>query len=1017
MQVASAAMHSARRPLAETSEMSATVTVTSVHGSAVLGFSPATGVGHDDVPAAGRTLGRFVLLDTLGRGGMGVVCKAYDPALRREVALKFLHPDLEHDGRTQILREAQAMAQLSHPNVVTIYDVVLHADVIVIAMEYVRGQTLRSWLDGMPASGWPKVLHAFIQAGHGLAAAHRARLVHRDFKPANVFVSDENRILVGDFGIARHRHGARAFMPEQGDALEKELAGTPRYMAPEQHDGCEVDSRTDQYAYCVALWEALCGVPPFSGAELETLANAKASGPPPWPERSGARRVPRKIAAAVIRGLAPNPEQRWPSMPLLLAALEDASSSSRRKRRISAAVAVAASSVPWLWTWSVERVAHCSGAEGQLQRVWDTEQRDSARAALLQTGIAYAAQTADRAEAMLDRYAEEWAAQHRAICEATVVLGTQTQSVMDLRMSCLHRRKVELKATVSVLQRADEQVLGKAVQLASALPSLSRCSDVPALAAETPPPEDPVDAAKVEQASALLAEVTALQRAGRYEQALQTLEVADGIALDVRYAPVHAGLAHRRGLLLEIQGQYAAAEATLQRALDEALAAGIGEVAAQVASDLALVVGARQGRLAEGAWLIELAITLITRQRDGAEQTAAQTEIESYARKQWGTLLRAQGRYAESEAQQRQALALQERVYGSKHPNIAPARNSLAIALQDQGRYDAAEAEYRQVLSLIEAAYGDAHPWMAHAQGNLATVLHSLGRYDEAEALFRQALALREKVFGSMHPLVAQAHGNLASALFVLGRYDQAESEFRHALRLHEHLSGLDSADVAGARADLALALSARGRHIEAEAEQRIALASHQKIYGPEHPLSARMHGDLGDALSNLGRHADAEEEQRLAVAIYEKILGLEHPDALRPLTSLAGTLATRGNHREAEQRYRQALELALVTVGPEHPEAAVVHFAFGVFLVARDRLDEARQQLERAWSIHATVHISPNVRAATAFALAQLLWRTRADRRRAFELAELAQRDYRAAGDGARDQRLELTAWLAARR
>jgi serine/threonine protein kinase len=296
------------------------------------------------VPPTGTVHGRYLVIEELGHGGMGVVVRAYDPKLQREVALKVLRQDVMADAaRVRMIREARAMAKLNHPNVVAIYDVSLDDGLIALAMEYVPGPTLRTWLTEThrPVAD---IVAAFVQAGRGLAAAHAEGLLHRDFKPANALVQtdargddprdarvvDHLRVKVTDFGIARldtvpdpppvdddEVADLLSRSDDTGTGALTELGtvmGTPRYMAPEQHAGGPLGPATDQYAFCISLWEALTGELPF----VDDLAHRKALGPPPWPRGASA---PAGVVAALRRGLAARPEDRFPDMHALLRAL------------------------------------------------------------------------------------------------------------------------------------------------------------------------------------------------------------------------------------------------------------------------------------------------------------------------------------------------------------------------------------------------------------------------------------------------------------------------------------------------------------------------------------------------------------------------------------------------------------------------------------------------------------------------------------------------------------------------
>src|SRR5713226_4366130 len=289
---------------------------------------------------ASKILGRYVVTEKLGGGGMGVVYAAHDPELDRKVAIKLMLPLLSDsgsasEGRARLLREAQAMARLSHPNVIAVHDVGTFGEQVFIAMEYVEGSTLSQWFAERKRT-WHEVLSIFKQAGRGLAAAHAAGIVHRDFKPDNVLVGDDGRVRVLDFGLARAAEATDGAAPEVPDAQVSagkresagsgmlgvavtelgKLMGTPAYMAPEQLKGQLGDARTDQFSFCVALYQALYGELPFSGESvLALLDEIKRRGTKQAPESV---RVPSRLRKVLLRGLSPAREDRYESMDALL---------------------------------------------------------------------------------------------------------------------------------------------------------------------------------------------------------------------------------------------------------------------------------------------------------------------------------------------------------------------------------------------------------------------------------------------------------------------------------------------------------------------------------------------------------------------------------------------------------------------------------------------------------------------------------------------------------------------------
>jgi predicted Ser/Thr protein kinase len=349
------------------------------------------GLGH------ARKVGRYTLLELLGSGGMGVVFTAYDEELDRKVAIKFL----QRSGAAQagaLLREAQAQARLAHPNVIHVYEVGVADGRVFLAMEFVRGLGLREW--SRAGRSRAEVVEVFVQAGRGLAAAHAAGLVHCDFKPENVLVGQDGRVRVLDFGLARHS-GARVEDAPGG--------GTPGYMAPEQFEGREVDARSDQFSFCVALFEALYGQRPFVGGSLPALMLAVTGGE--VAAAAGEARVPARLRRAVRRGLARVPAERHAGMTALLTELELVQPRPRGRWAIAAAVSAALTTSAW-WAASggEDAAAACAAtAAAEVAAVWGEAPRAAIGRVFAATELAYAADSFERTARLLDAYVDAWA--------------------------------------------------------------------------------------------------------------------------------------------------------------------------------------------------------------------------------------------------------------------------------------------------------------------------------------------------------------------------------------------------------------------------------------------------------------------------------------------------------------------------------------------------------------------------------------------------------------------------------
>jgi len=400
--------------------------------------------------APGTTIGKYILVRTLGAGGMGVVWAARDPDLEREIAVKLLRgEDAGPNLRTRLLREARAMARLKHPNVLTVYEVGSDGGRDYIAMELVDGSSLDAWLrEARPAR---EIWDALIAAGRGLAAAHAAGIVHRDFKPHNVLRSRDGRVLVTDFGLARGlaTDALAATLPPDaaaGNVLDLQLTttgqllGTPAYMAPEQLDGGATDARTDQFAFCVTAWEALAGERPFAGTTLEQLRDAVRAGQP-----VATAKIPARVRAILGRGLSPDPARRWRDMPTLLAALDRARRTWPRRLAIAVPlVALAGGAAVFFSLHGGAAPATCEPADTAFAAAWTPE----ARADIIAKHPGTAALAAK-----VDAFAQRWHTGYAAAC-------ARTDAKRTAAIDCYVAQREQLAFHVDLLQRFPKREIG-----------------------------------------------------------------------------------------------------------------------------------------------------------------------------------------------------------------------------------------------------------------------------------------------------------------------------------------------------------------------------------------------------------------------------------------------------------------------------------------------------------------------------------------------------------------------------
>lgn len=895
----------------------------------------------------GTRLGRYVLQDLLGSGGMGTVYAAYDPDLDRRVALKVLRTaHIEGDeARLRLLREARAMARLSHPNIVTVHDVGLLGSQLFIAMELVDGWTLRHWLAQRPRRH-RDVLAVFLQAGRGLSAAHAASVIHRDFKPENVLCCRDGRVLITDFGLARMHKEAGAEQREAGPAPAASSAsptlhtrsgmrlGTPAYMAPEQHLGQPVSAQADQFAFCVALYEALYGEHPFAAKTTKELARRVcANDPGRVREAPAGSRVPARLRRVLLRGLATAPADRHASMEALCAALAHDPRKVLRRAALHLGLPTAAALVALIALqagWPQRLL--CRRAAQRLAGIWDPPRQRAIEQAFGRTAVPYARDAFAGVAQVLDEYTRRWVAQRTEACEATQVRGEQSQELLDRRMVCLERRLGEAKALSDLYTQADAQVVESAVQAASRLPSLDACSAPRMLLERVPPPPDEATRVKVEEVRRHLADAAALEQAGRYQQGLPIARAASGAAEALRYAPIAAQAGLVLGSLQDRAGAPGAAEQILRQALGAALAGRDDEAAMRIGLRLSLLLSAMQPRVKEWQAFQPIVEALVERQGD----EGAQAELLD----QRGDVLRAQAQLERALGDLQLALKLTEKVHGAEHLRVATVLRHIATVHHEQGRYEEALALDRRVLAISEKALGPSHPQVAVALHDIGIMLRKQRRVDEALRFQQRALLIGEKALGSDHPMFGAFLSSMGAIRFSQGRYEEAAGLYQRALAIAEKAYGPEHPATADPLHNLGAVRAVQGRSDEALRCQQRALAIAEKTYGPEHPNVADSLDLIGTLLQDLDRPDEAARHHQRALAIREKVRGPGHPDVLDSLINTAESMRRLGQRDEALRLNQRALA-GLTREGSAEPEALGACL-IGIGLI---RQDQGRQR------------------------------------------------------------------------
>jgi tetratricopeptide (TPR) repeat protein/tRNA A-37 threonylcarbamoyl transferase component Bud32 len=942
-------------------------------------------------PAAGTVLAsRYTVLEVLGEGGMGVVLAAYDARLDRRVAFKLLRPPLgvadEASGapRVRMLREAHAMARLNHPNVVAVYDAgELETGRIFIAMEMVEGQTLKEWVRA-PGRSWGEVLKAYVEAGKGLAAAHTAGLVHRDFKPENVLVGKDGRVKVTDFGVARP-HGSHPAsspavplsIPEStsgsntptqpslsslpSEAWESSLTvpgtvvGTLKYMAPELWRGHPADARSDLFAFCVALYEALYQQSPFPGAGAERQKAQRAGQISPPPAQAS---VPAWVTRHVLQGLSGDPARRPASMDALLAALQDDPAVRRRARLRVAGLAMTGLILTGLaaWGWVGRSEPDCSQQAERLTGVWDGDARKRVREAFLGTRLSYAAGTADKVEAVLEAYAQDWARRRVEACETSRGAGTSAASLGVLQAGCLERRRDQLRLLVEVLGKGpDPELMPKAVMAVEGLPPLAECGDEKALLAAVPPPTDPALLEKVETLRPQVDRLEVLNTTGKFREGLVLADSLKPSVDTLDYAPLQARAWLLMSGLKSNSGDFEGALALAHQALKPASLGHEDVVAARAFNLIAHVRGIKQLKYKEVVELRPYWEAIVER----AGNDRARVEMLGIQ----GTLLGNLARYEEARVLLENARVLADKTLGPDSFQGASVLNSLGLLYAAMGRFDDALAIHQQVLSIRRRVLGPEHPFLGSTLNNIGLVYYDLGRFPQALDYEEQAVELRRRALGKEHFEVAVALFNSSRTLRHLGRYAEAQARLDEARAIWEKTRGRAETYIANYHLATADLRADSGRLSEARTHYEAARAIYA-LLDPNHGSLLEVSRGLGSVLFDEGKYAQARAVQEKTVEIASKTMTDEEQFLAGRRVDLARTLVHLGELATAErllEQSRAGLEKKLVADSSHLAPAMLVR---GELLLARKQPAQAIEMLEKALAL-ASPRLRPQVERA----------------------------------------------------
>lgn len=822
--------------------------------------------------AGGAHIDRYELLRVLGRGATSVVFAAFDRKLERRIALKVIPAGMygEADRADRhVLAEARAVAQITHPNVITVHEVGTTPDGnLFLSMELVDGETLRLWNRRSPADPrprhWGEVLEKYVAAGRGLAAVHEAGFVHSDFKADNVLLGPDGVPRVTDFGLARGNAvlGAPELPntpraePEVG-VLRRSTAmltlGTPAYMSPEQHRREAASPRSDQFSFCAALWEAVYGTLPFEGADFESVRQNVLSGKVVRPPKGST--VPGWLWAALERGLSADPDRRWPDLDALLNELErDRGRSRRVALALSGVIAVLGAGYLVGETMRRDLPVACTAGPQRADARWNGTVAEQIRAALVATEVDYAEDTSNRVVLALDQHRANWDQELTRACEDTV-----DPIIADARSRCLMHRLDEMGALVEVLIEANSAVVSNAVSAVSSLRPPTSCT-VPATELELEPPRgDQYEA--VNRTRAEIAAVRALESTGQFQAAMDRVESLDLVPRD--YAPLEA---EYHAALAQILASYGSFEEAAEH------------------SKIAFFLGRGCGHTdAAGVGASNLSFALF---HLGKPNEA----VHSY----------------------RSALPLLERA-GKRSLTAANLHQHAAEAYAKLGNIDRARALFSQAVDIKRERLGASHLDLARTLNNYGGSLEELGFLSEAESAHLETLRIMREHLGEKHPTLGMPHFNLGEVFLRLGRLDSALSHARKTEKAwskssdYSMLMGLIpllKGSIALAQSEFRQALS------EAEAAEE-AIAS---TFGPKHERVGRAVRIQGESHIGIGNF-------KTGLALLERAAEIQEDSKTgqRGLTDLALARALAQSQREPNR----VLELATAahdqfsTLGP----------------------------------------------------------------------------------------------------
>ncbi|MEM7154734.1 MAG: serine/threonine-protein kinase [Myxococcota bacterium] len=945
----------------------------------------------------GSSIDRYQILQELGAGGFGVVWRAWDPRLERTIAIKLLHDRIGQDERAaqRLRREAMAAASVSHPNVVSIYDVGVHEQRVFIAMELVEGGTLSRWAKGEPPL--PEILEVFEQVAAGLAAVHEAGFIHRDLKPGNLMRQPSGRVLVMDFGLARISNREDDLSPRLGVNLdelgEHELdgrssltsdgvvMGSPPYMAPEQLTTGEVGPRSDQYAFCVALYELLMGRRPHVDKNLRWLARAKLRQPIDF--GNGRFRLPRRLIELLRVGMAPEAAKRHPTMDVVRDELRRIRARLPwRRRLLGAGVALTVVAGISFVGLDARTQRRCDLRDASTAAMWNDEARAQVRDGFSQSGLTYAADTASRVVPMVDERTRRWEQAYEAVCTGHAQADDAAPG-LERQLRCLNRARSRMAETLGRFREADVGTIRSAIEQVSSWPDVARCEDAERLRDGAPRDPSQEYLALESRVEAWMEKSMDTEEQGASEGSIEAARKALELAQSGDHPTLQARARLRLGQAFLGAGKPREAREHLSEAAYQAQRHGAHHTAATAAIALVFVAGtdlddtpaAEQWARHAEASLAELTDSRSLRAKlEGnlAVVYAVNDDIERalpHFQRSLDETIEADGpaslsagvchfnlslcyqglnKLDDAASHLQRAMELLDVAVGRQHPRYAQVESAYALLLMFQGNNGLALDEMNGAMEVLRETVGEGHPTFARSQGTRAAILVQLGRLSEAERDFTQALEAYAPVMGEEHPDYAMLLGDRGDVYRRQGDAERALVQVQRGLRILERGTESNVKTVRRLLAYKVWALLDLGRLEEAAETLEAVEETLDEGVGTAPTGDAPVHRLRGALLQRTGKLDEAHDELERGLRRAEKEWGREHRNLIELLLELGIVELESGRVDEAATHLERALAL---TEGGNSGLVLRGRALFGVARVheARDNSAHAAQLARQA--------------------------------------------------------------------